>query len=257
MPVHVGTSGWQYDDWKERFYPPEVPKRSWLEYYAEQFATVELDSTFYRLPKEETFASWRERSPEGFCYAVKASRFLTHIRRLREPEEPVERLLERARFLGDRLGPVLVQLPPDLKADLDRLDETLTAFGRSVRVAFEPRHESWFTGECRSVLERHGAALCLADPAPSRAERWRTADWGYVRFHCGRASPFPCYGRRALASWAERIAAMWKPDEDVFVYFNNDTLGCAPRDAARFAPLLERAGLEPTRTPSTRRVRAG
>lgn len=257
MPVHVGTSGWQYDDWKGRFYPPEIPKRSWLEFYAASFATVELDSTFYRLPEEETFATWRARSPDGFLYAVKASRFLTHVKRLREPAEPVRRLLERADGLGDRLGPVLVQLPADLKADLDRLDETLTAFGRSIRVAFEPRHESWFSPECRSLLERHGAALCFADPAPKGATQWRTADWGYVRLHAGRASPAPCYGRRALASWADRLAATWRPGEELFVYFNNDALACAPRDAARFARLLAKAGLEPTRAPPTRRVRAG
>jgi uncharacterized protein YecE (DUF72 family) len=247
--LYVGTSGWQYRHWRGRFYPRGLAARVWLDHYAERFATVEINNTFYRLPPRETFAGWAGRFPRDFVIAVKASRYLTHIRRLRDPHDPVRLLLERAEPLGARLGPILVQLPPNLRVDAERLDETLRAFGRSVRVAVEPRHESWFTDEIRSVLERRGAALCLADRG-SRAVTplWRTADWGYVRFHFGRARPRSCYGRSALAHWVERVADLWG-DDDVYAYFNNDGEGCAVRDAVVFAHLAETRGLHPTRVP--------
>lgn len=248
MPVWVGTSGWQYADWRGRLYPEGVPQRLWLEHYAERFATVEVNNAFYRLPKLETFAAWRERTPADFIVAVKASRFLTHIKRLAEPEEPVGRLMERLAGLGDRLGPVLLQLPPNMPVDLERLDAALGFFPSSVRVAVELRHESWFTDTCRQLLTAHRAAFCLADGL-IRTPLWRTTDWGYVRFHRGLSAPLPCYGKKALASWAARLSELFAPGEDLYAYFNNDTLGCAPRDAAVFARLAEQAGLVPTRVP--------
>jgi uncharacterized protein YecE (DUF72 family) len=248
--LYVGTSGWQYRHWRARFYPQGCPQKAWLDYYAQRFATVEINNTFYRLPPRETFEGWAKRFPPDEIIAVKASRYLTHIKRLREPEEPVKRLLEHAQPLGERLGPVLVQLPPNLTVEVDRLDATLGAFPRAVRVAVEPRHESWFVDEVRAVLQRHNAALCLADRGSRMiTPAWRTADWGYVRFHFGRAQPWGCYGRDALARWVERVCDLWQPDDDVFVYFNNDMEGCALRDAVVFARLAERRGLHPTRTP--------
>jgi uncharacterized protein YecE (DUF72 family) len=257
MPLLIGTSGWQYADWRDRVYPTGVPQRLWLEYYAERFDTVEVNNAFYRLPERATFEQWRERTGEGFVVAVKASRFLTHVKRLADPEEPVARLLERAGGLGDRLGPILLQLPPNLRVDLGRLDRTLRCFPPSVRVAVEPRHDSWFSEELFDLLEERSVALCLADSPHRRTPLRRTTDWGYVRFHQGRASPSPCYGRAALTSWARRLAELWPPSADVFAFFNNDPLGCAVRDAARFAGMSRRAGLEPTRVPSVRCVRVG
>jgi uncharacterized protein YecE (DUF72 family) len=248
--LHVGTSGWQYRHWRGRFYPSALAQREWLDHYAQRFATVEINNTFYRLPPRETFEAWAQRFPADEIIAVKASRYLTHIRRLREPQEPVQRLLEHAAPLGARLGPVLVQLPPNLTVEVERLDETLAAFPRTVRVAVEPRHPTWFVDDVRRVLERHNAALCLADRGSHIiTPAWRTADWGYVRFHFGRAQPWGCYGRDALARWVERIAQCWRADEDVFAYFNNDMEGCAIRDAVVFARLAARRGLQPTRTP--------
>src|SRR5690606_12517958 len=183
MTVFVGTSGWQYRDWREVLYPAGVPMRLWLEEYAERFATVEINNAFYRLPSEETFAAWRERTPPGFVIAVKASRYLTHVKRLRDPEEPVARLMSHASGLGDRLGPVLLQLPPTLRADPGLLDACLRCFPAAGRVAVEPRHESWWTPRVREVLRAHGAALCWSDILSRPATPlWRTADWGYVRF---------------------------------------------------------------------------
>lgn len=243
MVVHVGTSGWQYDSWRGVLYPPGLAQRRWLERYAEEFATVENNGAFYRLPRRETFESWRERLPAGFVMAVKASRYLTHIRRLRDPEEPVRRLLDVAAGLGDRLGPVLLQLPPNLRAEPDRLDDCLTRFPRGVRVAVEPRHESWWSDEVRAMLERHGAALCWADRLGRPVTPlWRTADWGYLRLHEGAARPWPAYGGQALRSWADRVGGTWSGDEDVYVYFNNDPGGAAVRNAVRFGGLLRRAG---------------
>jgi uncharacterized protein YecE (DUF72 family) len=253
--LYVGTSGWQYRDWRDSFYPREVAQPDWLRHYARRFATVELNNSFYRLPERSTFERWRESTPEDFVLAVKMSRYLTHVRRLRDPEEPVRRFFERADGLGDRLGPVLLQLPPTLAADLGRLAGTLDRFPSGVRVAVEPRDDSWFDDGLRSLLEERGAALCLADSPRRATPVWRTAGWGFVRFHEGQATPRPCYGDRALAAWAERIAALWDADADVFCYFNNDARACAVRDAVRFAELARIAGLRPTRVPAAEEIR--
>ncbi|MCA6094504.1 DUF72 domain-containing protein [Streptomyces sp. SCA3-4] len=253
MPLLVGTSGWQYKDWRGDLYPADLPQRLWLEEYAAAFATVENNNAFYRLPKPETFAAWHDRTPAGFVMAVKASRYLTHIKRLRDPEEPVERLLRHAAGLGDRLGPVLLQLPPTLHADAALLDAALRCFPRRVRVAVEPRHGSWWTDEVRAVLERHGAALCWADhDSRPVTPLWRTADWGYVRFHSGRAQPWPRYGRQALTTWAGRLADTWPERADVYAYFNNDPGGAAVHDAVVFARAAARRGRTVSRTPDLR-----
>jgi uncharacterized protein YecE (DUF72 family) len=248
MPVLVGTSGWQYRDWRGRFYPERLAQARWLEHYASRFATVESNNAFYRLPESHTFAEWAARTPPDFVMAVKASRFLTHVRRLRDPAEPVERFLDHARHLGPKLGPVLLQLPPTLRADAGLLEATLDCFPGGVRVALEPRHQSWFSDRILELLRERGAAMCLTDRAGGRSPVWRTADWTYLRFHEGTATPRPCYGRQALATWAEALAASWSR-ADAYVYFNNDTGGCAVRDAVRFAAAARHAGLSPTRTP--------
>lgn len=225
-----------------------MPKARWLEHYAGTFATVEVNNTFYRLPAASTFTSWAERTPDDFVVTVKASRYLTHVKRLRDPEEPVARLMAAAAGLGRKLGVVLLQLPPDLPARVEDLERTLRTFPDHVRLAVEPRHGSWFCDELRAVLERHGAALCLADRRSRPVTPlWRTAGWGYLRMHEGRGAGAPCYGRTALRSWAERLAALFGPGDDVYVYFNNDPRGCAVRDASRFTRSLRDAGLAPSR----------
>jgi uncharacterized protein YecE (DUF72 family) len=257
VPILLGTSGWQYRHWRETFYPKGVPQAAWLEFYAERFATVESNNAFYRLPERKTFEAWRRRTPDDFVMAVKASRYLTHIKRLRDPQESVDLLMERAAGLGDKLGPVLVQLPPSFAIDIDRLRETLAAFPSGVRVAVEFRHRSWYVDAVREVLEAAGAALCLADRRGSLTPLWRTTDWTYLRFHEGRADPSPCYGRDALARWVDRLLSTWEPAEDIYVYFNNDPRACALRDARWFARASERSGLSSTRIPAARDVRLG
>jgi uncharacterized protein YecE (DUF72 family) len=265
MPMLIGTSGWQYRDWRGGLYPQGVPQRRWLEHYAARYLTVENNSSFYRLPSRETFAAWRERTPDGFVMTVKASRYLTHVRRLRDPAEPVARLLSAAAGLGPRLGPVLLQLPPTLKADPGLLDACLREFraasaalgGQAPRLAVEPRHETWWTPEIRQVLAAHDAALCWADRLGRPVTPlWRTATWGYLRLHEGRARPWPSYGPQALRSWVARLAGTWPDEADVFVYFNNDPGGAAVINSVRFAALAAQAGRTVTRTPEAGQIAA-
>jgi uncharacterized protein YecE (DUF72 family) len=284
VPLIVGTSGWQYRDWRGAFYPERLPVSQWLEHYATLFPTVENNGTFYRLPVAGTVASWRARTPAGFVMAVKASRYLTHIRRLREPAEPVGRLLGVAANLGDRLGPVLLQLPPTMRADPAALDECLRQFAVQFaslahsklaqgdlaqsklaqgdlaqgelaqgeppasrpgqhRVCVEFRHESWLTQDVRDILTAHDAALCWSDRrGRPLGPLWRTADWGYLRFHEGAAQPWPHYGPQALRTWLRRIADTFPPEADVFAYFNNDQHAAAPADAEALMKLAGQAG---------------
>jgi uncharacterized protein YecE (DUF72 family) len=253
--VFIGTSGWQYRDWRGSFYPEKLPQRLWLEHYVKSFQTVELNNAFYRLPAAETFAGWRRRTPRGFVMAVKASRYLTHIKRLKDPGEPVGRFMDQARNLGPKLGPVLIQLPPGFHVDAARLADTLSRFPARVRLAVEVRHDSWLTDEVRELLRERGAAFCLADSPWRRLPLWRTADWGFLRLHEGKGEPRPCYQRAALDSWAGSLAETWDPTEDVFVYFNNDHRCCAVHDAVVFAELVARRGLRPSRVPEPDQVR--
>ena len=249
MPVLVGTSGWQYKHWKERFYAG-VPQRAWLEHYAERFQTVELNNSFYMLPKEQAFESWRKRTPEDFVVGVKISRYLSHIKRLKDPQEPVERFMKHARWLGPKLGPLLLQLPPNLKIDLAALDETLRLFPPEARVAVEFRHDTWFVDEVKDLLTERGASFVLADRGSQPlTPLWRTAGWGYVRWHAGSADPWPCYSTEDMREWAARIAGLWGPGEDVYAYFNNDPQGCALRDAIVFSEEMGKAGYDTTRVP--------
>jgi uncharacterized protein YecE (DUF72 family) len=247
--IVLGTSGWQYRDWRGVLYPAGVPQRRWLEHYAARFDTVELNNPFYRLPSRETFAGWRERTPDGFVLAVKASRYLTHVRRLQEPAEPVARLLSHAAGLGDRLGPILLQLPPTLTAEPDRLAATLAAFPAGQRVVVEPRHDSWWTPRVRDLLHRYGAALCWADRLGPVTPTWRTADFGYLRLHEGGARRWPRYRPDALRRWLDRIGETFA-DTETYVYFNNDPGGAAVDDAVALAGLARTAGLSVTGTPS-------
>lgn len=239
MTALVGTSGWQYDDWRGPFYPADLPKRGWLGYFAARFPTVEVNNSFYRLPSTQTFARWREVTPEDFVVAVKASRFITHIRRLRDCRDPVELLWSRAREMGSCLGPVLFQLPPRFQADAGLLERFLGVLPTGMRAAFEFRDPSWETDEVYRVLDGAGAAFVLADRPGARVRDVVTGGWAYLRFHQGQEWD-PGYTREKLWRWGKRIAAL--PAADVFVYFNNDTGGAAVRDAAALGGMLRRLG---------------
>jgi uncharacterized protein YecE (DUF72 family) len=249
VQVWLGTSGWQYRDWRGRFYPADLPQARWLEHYARHFRTVEVNNSFYRLPAATTFEGWARRTPDDFVFVVKASRYLTHVKRLTDSEPAVDLFMDRARALGPKLGPVLGQLPPNLQVSADRLAAVLERFSaHGARVAVEPRHPTWFVDEVYEVLGRYGAALSLTDRHNRRGPIVPTADWTYLRMHEGTAHPHPRYGDRALASWVDAIRS--QPVQEVWVFFNNDPGGWAVANARTFGRLAERAGLDVTRFPA-------
>jgi uncharacterized protein YecE (DUF72 family) len=247
--VWPGTSGWQYRDWRGSFYPADLAQARWLEHYARHFRTVEVNNSFYRLPTAATFASWAQRTPDDFVFVVKASRYLTHVKRLAEPEAAVDLLMDRARSLGPKLGPVLLQLPPTMAAAPARLDTTLARFSaHGARVAVEFRHPSWFGEAVYAVLRAHGAALCLTDRHNRRGPIVTTASWTYLRMHEGTSHPHPRYGDRALASWVDTIGKL--PVDEAWAFFNNDSGGWAVANARSFGRMAERADHEVTRFPT-------
>jgi uncharacterized protein YecE (DUF72 family) len=237
--IYVGTSGWQYKDWRGRFYPRDMQQREWLAYFSARFPTVEVNNSFYRLPERATFERWGRESAPGFVVTVKASRFITHVKRMKEPVEPLKLLWERARGLGPKLGPVLFQFPPKFRVDPPRLEEFLGALPQGMRAAFEFRDASWHADATYELLDRAGAALVMADSPGARVPGAITGGWAYVRFHKGTAVS-PGYTRRKLRAWAERIAEMRA--RDVWVYFNNDTGGAAIRDAIAMTDMLGALG---------------
>jgi uncharacterized protein YecE (DUF72 family) len=230
-----------YPHWRTRFYPADVPVRDWLPYYARHFPTLELNNPFYRLPTAEMFRAWRAAVPRGYVFAVKASRFLTHLKRLKDAERHLDIFLERARALGPALGPVLFQLPPHFHVDLERLDGLLDALGsqrrvRHLRAALEVRHASWLVPEVFRRLQRAGVALCLHDSKTQPVEGPITADFVYVRRHgAGRVGN---YSARMLGADAERIGRWRRQGRDVYVYFNNDWRGFAIDNARTLRTLL-------------------
>jgi uncharacterized protein YecE (DUF72 family) len=248
--VLIGTSGWQYDSWRGRFYPPEVPKRLWLGYYAERFPTVEINNSFYMLPKAESFARWRTETTPGFVVTVKASRYITHIRRMRDAGDAVAVFVDRARHLRDKLGPVLFQFPPRFGVDVALLRSFLGVLPPSLRAAFEFRDRSWERDEVFEALDAAGAAFVLADRPDARVSHVVTGGWSYVRFHEGRRG-IPDYPREKLRRWADRIASM--PARETYVYFNNDPGGAAVRDALTLTELL--SATTDVVTPRTERSR--
>ena len=232
----VGTSGWQYRHWRGRFYPQALPNASWLEHYAERFGTVEVNASFYRLPERATVQRWAATVPPAFVFVFKASRFLTHVRRLRDPDEPLRRMYEVIDGAGGKLGPVLFQLPPTLRRDDGLLGAFLEQLPREPRSAFEFRHASWFVDQVFEALDASGAALVHADRPGVRVEVPTIGGWSYLRFHQG-ARAVPKYRKAKLRAYAEAIAD--PGTRDVFAFFNNDTAGAAVLDARTLIELLE------------------
>jgi uncharacterized protein YecE (DUF72 family) len=235
--VRIGCSGWSYQHWKGRFYPGRAPESGWLGLYAETFDTVEVNATFYRLPLRSTVAGWAARTPRTFLFAVKASRYLTHVKRLRDLPAGLARLEERIAPLreADKLGPVLWQLPASFRRDDVRLAETLARLPDG-RHAFEFRHPSWFDDDVYALLREHRAALVVADRDALPEAPWvDTAGWWYVRLHHGRAGRRGNYSPAELERWAERLRSR---SGDAYVYFNNDWEGFAPQNAATLRSLV-------------------
>ena len=238
--VRIGCSGWQYKHWRGNFYPADLPQRAWFAHYASQFDTVEINNTFYRLPERATFSVWAKAAPPGFLYAVKASRYLTHMKKLKDPEEPLERFFSRASALGRTLGPVLYQLPPHWTADIPRLTAFLRQLPARRRHAIEFRDPSWYRDDVMALLERHRVALCLHDMAGSATGKIAAGPFVYVRFH-GPQKYGGRYRDDVLADWSAWMAGRLRDGIPVFAYFNNDIGGHAPRDAARLRALVTAA----------------
>lgn len=233
--LRIGASGYQYDHWRGVFYPEDTPKRAWFAHYAEHFDTVEINNTFYNLPKAETFDDWRNAAPDGFRYALKFSRHGTHMKKLKDPAQPIEAFLDRAERLGEHLGPILVQLPPHWGVNVERLAgflEAATERGGQHRWAVEVREDDWLCDDVYDALREHNAALCVHDMIDDHP-RVRTADWMYLRFHgppdAGKYAG--CYPHQALTAEARRIQGDLDAGLDVFAFFNNDAEGHAVRNA--------------------------
>lgn len=246
----LGTCGWEYPHWRNGLYPAGLPRRDWLARYATNFATVEVDTTFYGLPRPSTVAHWAAITPPDFRMAIKASRYLTHIRRLRDTEA-LYRLAHALAPLEQRRGPLLMQLPASARVDLDGLRHGLE-IADELRwpVVLEARNVGWNTPACASLLHKHNATMCWTDWWGRISAPRPTARWGYVRLHAGRAHPTGAYGTQALTSWAQRLIERFPDDHDVYIMFNNDAHGAAPHNAAELAQILRHLGALVAHTPS-------
>jgi uncharacterized protein YecE (DUF72 family) len=249
--VYLGTSGWIYTDWKERFYPAKLPSKERLSFYSRSFGTTEINSSFYHIPRPATFHSWAAQVPEGFMFAVKVHRSITHVRRLKNAAEIWQEFLDNARELGAKLGPFLFQLPPSLRADADLLESVLASIRRkspavALRVAFEFRHASWFDSGILDLLRAYGACLVRAHSvrypmAPDEA----TADFVYLRLHGPREMFASTYLMSELKPWARSIRSWLNKGQDVFIYFNNDFQAGAVENALALASMLSKQGINP------------
>jgi uncharacterized protein YecE (DUF72 family) len=237
--VRIGTSGWIYKHWRRVFYPEDLTVKEWFGFYSESFDTVEINNTFYRLPPPEVFRAWGRQAPPGFLYAVKASRFLTHMKKLREPADPLDRLLRGARQLGAHLGPILYQLPPHWHCDVARLRDFIACLPPDLDHVFEFRDPTWYTDAVRRLLDDNGMGFCIHDLRGSPSPRWVTGRLAYVRFHGPTALAYAgCYSHVQLAGWAEQIVEFQNGGRDVYVYFNNDNRGYAVANARELRSLL-------------------
>lgn len=238
----IGTSGWNYQHWRGRFYPEELPASRWFEHYCREFDTVEVNNTFYQLPEEHTFDHWRRQAPPGFLYAVKANRFLTHLKKLKEPAEPLERFLDRCRRLKEHLGPILYQLPPHWKRNVERLDRFCALLPGDLMHVFEFRDPDWLAEETYAVLQRYRVCLCVHDLLP-RHPRRVTGRAAYVRFHGAGERYGGGYRRDRLRRWASWMCEVAATGRAVYAYFNNDAEAHAVRNANTLRELVtERTG---------------
>ena len=229
--IRIGCSGWIYRHWRELFYPAKLPQRLWFAHYAETFSTVELNTSFYHLPRPDTFTKWRGQAPPGFRYAVKAPRFITHMKKLIDCAEPVEEFLKRARNLGDRIGPILYQLPPRFACNVARLEAFAALLPPDLVHVFEFREKSWICEEVLALLDARGLSFCVHDMSGSATPRRAVGPVAYVRFHGGKGKYWGRYSDESLLSWADWIVGEARGGRDVWCYFNNDIHGHAIHDA--------------------------
>jgi uncharacterized protein YecE (DUF72 family) len=240
MAAHVGTSGWAYDGWRGPFYPQDLPKKGWLRWYAAQFPTTEINGSFYRTPSLEAVRGWRKQTPENFCFAWKASKFITHWKRLSErSDNSIDLMVTRLKALGPKIGPVLFQLPPQFKANRERLAAFLKMLPRRYAYAFEFRHASWYEAPILDLLRDRDVALCLSDHHDAPSPWTVTASHVYLRGHGPGGRYRGHYAERTLKAWAADIAQWKRQRREVYCFFDNDQKSAAPKDAARLIALLK------------------
>jgi len=235
---YVGCSGWHYEHWRGPYYPGELPKSEWLRFYARQFSTVELNNSFYRLPSEKAFAAWRESTPEDFIFALKVSRFITHIKRLRNLGSAVETFVSRASLLREKLGPLLYQLPPNMKRNDELLEDFLCSLPAKYHHVIEFRHESWIDDEVFGILRGHNVGLCVFDMPGFSCPLVATSNFAYVRFHGSQGLYSSDYSDKELSRWAQRIGRLGGSVKTVYIYFNNDAAAFAVKNAMTLGRLL-------------------
>ena len=236
--IRVGCSGWMYAHWRGAFYPQKLAVRNWFDFYAQHFDTVEINNSFYRLPKAETFDAWRIQAPVGFSYAVKANRFLTQAKKLKDCEEPLERMMTPLRHLQPTLGAVLYQLPPRFRLNLERLESFLKLVPKDVTNVFEFRDTSWFVDDVFAMLERHGASFCAHDMLGLETPRIATGRAAYVRFHGGEGQYWGRYSDERLLDWVAWMFDQVRQNRSVWIFFNNDIDGHAVHDALTLKAMI-------------------
>ena len=236
--IHIGTSGWHYRHWKGPFYPEDLSEKDCLAYYAEHFPTVEINNSFYQLPKEKTLLRWRNNVPSGFVFAVKASRYITHMKKLKDPEEPVSNFLRRIGKLGDKLGPILFQLPPNWNLNRQRLRAFLEVLPTDFKYAFEFRDPSWFHHEVYDALGEHEASFCIYDFDRRVSPKKITAEFVYIRLH-GTSGPYEGrYESKVLEEWAGDCSVWAREGKEIYCYFDNDEAGYAAQDALKLKQIV-------------------
>ncbi len=240
--IRVGTSGWHYGSWVGPFYPHDAKPPSFLAHYTERFDCVEVNNTFHRLPRREVVEAWAAQAPKGFLFAVKANRFITHMKKLKDPAEPIRRMFSVLDGFGAKLGPILFQLPPGWRVNVERLAEFLAALPRGRRYAFEFRDESWLCDETFEALRKADAALVLYDFEGRQPPELVTADFVYVRLHGPGGKYKGSYSGPALGAWRDRAKRWRRQGRDVFVFFDNDEKGYAAADATKLRAMLARRG---------------
>lgn len=229
--IRIGTSGWNYKHWKGRFYPEKLAQRKWLEFYAQTFNAVEINNTFYRLPKQSAVANWYKQSPDDFQFTVKASRYITHLKRLKDPADHIERFYESVSSLKEKMTSVLFQLPPNFKKNISRLEQFLEALPDSPKSIFEFRNTSWYCDETYDLLKAHNCAFCIHDYGDVASPVKATADFAYLRFHGSKGKYYGKYHGNTLNKWARHIEQLTENCVNLFVYFNNDLEGFAVENA--------------------------
>jgi uncharacterized protein YecE (DUF72 family) len=250
--VRIGCSGWHYKHWRGPFYDPSLPASRMLDYYAARFDTVEINNSFYRLPSKKALEDWRDSTPGGFRFAMKASRYITHNKKLGDPESALEKFFPLAEVLRPKLGPILFQLPPKWRVNAERLDSFLRALPRGNRYAFELRNPTWLAAEIYAILRTHNAAFCIFDLGGFQTPLEVTADFAYVRLH-GPNGPYQgSYSPKQLDGWARRIRAWKRKLKAVYVYFDNDQEAYAARDALALKRLISPRAGNRDRAPSPR-----